>query len=87
MQDPEVTTEFSDLLRAERERAGISQETLAALAGLDRSAVGQLERAVTSPRLTSVIRLAGALDLDPCALLPAVRWKPPSGSEGSFVKS
>lgn len=78
MQDPEVATQFAATLRKARERAGLSQEALAALAGLNRTAVGQLERAETSPRLATVIRLAGALEIEPGDLVPSIRWRPAS---------
>lgn len=88
MQDPDVATQFAATLRKARDRAGMSQEELAELAGLNRTAVGQLERAETSPRLATVIRLAGALNLEPADLVTSLRWEPPSSSpapEGGFV--
>jgi transcriptional regulator with XRE-family HTH domain len=87
VQDPQVAEQFSAFLREARKRAGLSQEALAARAGLDRSAVGQLERGESSPRLATVIRLAGALGREPSDLIPAIRWTP-SGSpapEGTFT--
>lgn len=84
MKDPEIATEFAALLRAARERAGISQEALAARAGLDRSAVGQLERAETSPRLSTAMRLACALGIDPCELIPTRRLRMTGGGAPVF---
>lgn len=84
MKDPEIATEFAALLRAARGRAGISQEALAARAGLDRSAVGQLERAVTAPRLSTAMRLASALGIDPCELIPAMRLRMTGGGAPVF---
>jgi transcriptional regulator with XRE-family HTH domain len=84
--DPRIAELFSKLLLKERKAKGLSQEGLAALAGLDRSAVGQLERKETAPRLETVIRLAGALEIDPCRLMPPLRWSPPSApTSGGFV--
>lgn len=88
MQDPEVAQQFAITLREAREQADISQEALAGLAGLHRTAVGQLERAETAPRLATVLRLAGALALDPSALMTPLRWTPPDPAtvpKGDFV--
>lgn len=53
-------------MRAER---GWSQEKLAELAGLDRSYVGQIERAVVSPTLATLEKLAGALQTSASELI------------------
>lgn len=49
---------FPDALRHYRERAGLSQERLAAAAGLDRTYVSQLERGLKSPTLGTLEKLA-----------------------------
>lgn len=80
---------FAEILIAARKKAGMTQEELAFLSGLDRTTISALERAASSPKLESVIRLAGALQLDPVALVPAVRWRPPVGMPvpgGEFVE-
>jgi transcriptional regulator with XRE-family HTH domain len=82
-----VAAAFGELLLATRREAGITQEELAHLSGLDRTTVSQLELGKASPRLETLIRLAGALDVDPRDLVPPIRWAPPSDSprpEGAF---
>ncbi len=56
-------------LRRVRAQRGWSQEKLAELAGLDRSYVGQIERAVVSPTLSTLEKLASALQLPPSELI------------------
>jgi predicted ATPase/transcriptional regulator with XRE-family HTH domain len=57
---------FGDLLCAYRSAAGLTQEELAARAGLSTDAVSLLERGLrTSPRATTVTLLARALGLSP----------------------
>ncbi|MBS1860992.1 MAG: helix-turn-helix transcriptional regulator [Actinobacteria bacterium] len=75
MQDRDVAAQFAATLREARERAGMSQEALAAAAGLNRTAVGKVERGEAQPKLATVLRLAGGLGCDPCDLLPEMRWK------------
>ena len=54
---------FGDELRRLRRRSGLSQETLAARAGLSPEAVSLLERGRRSPRMTTMRMLADALRL------------------------
>ncbi len=53
---------FGRAIRARRQAAGISQETLADHAGVHRTYVSMLERGVGNPSLTVIAALAGALD-------------------------
>ena len=75
---------FGSELRWYRQRAGMSQEGLAARAGLSPEAVSLLERGRRSPRITTLSLLADALRLRPDererffgALLPAPPAPPP----------
>lgn len=56
-------------LKSVRAQRGWSQEKLAELAGLDRSYVGQIERAVVSPSLSTLEKLAEAFDLPASELI------------------
>ncbi|WP_026919464.1 helix-turn-helix domain-containing protein [Gordonia shandongensis] len=69
---------FGHRLQTVRKARGLSQEELAHRCGLHRNAVSNLERAtgnsaphVADPRLSTVYRLAKALDVPPTYLLPA----------------
>src|SRR5262245_41618775 len=71
------TAGFGALLRRHRVAAALSQEALAARAGLSTRAVSDLERGVKArPHLETVRRLADALGLEPAeraALAAAAR--------------
>lgn len=67
-----LTDRFAELLRDYRTAKGFSQEELAAAAGLDRSYVGQLERAEKSPTLETLEMLASPLDVPAAMLLQTV---------------
>jgi transcriptional regulator with XRE-family HTH domain len=57
---------FGEMLRRFRSAIGVSQQALAARSGLSVDAIGMLERGVrTTPRSSTVVRLAGALRLRP----------------------
>jgi transcriptional regulator with XRE-family HTH domain len=64
-----LTGIFARNLRLCRQKAGLSQERLAAYAGLDRNYVGRLEREESSPTLETLDALAAALQVEPDMLI------------------
>ena len=60
-------------LRKARRDRDLSQEALADEAGLSAKHVGEIERANKDPRLTTVLKLADALELRSSELFRAVR--------------
>ena len=51
-------------LRAARRRIGLSQEALALTADIDRAYLSRIERGLANPSLTTLAKLAGALQMD-----------------------
>lgn len=68
MADPRPRA-FGKALRKLREERGLSQEAAALACGIDRAYFGQLERAVKTPTLKTVWRIADGLDTTPSKLL------------------
>lgn len=66
---PNLSETFARNLRAAREQRGLTQEQLAARAGMHRTFVGAVERGDRNASLRTVQRLADALDVEPQALL------------------
>lgn len=64
---------FAENVRAARRRRGISQQELAFACGLHRTEVSLLERGERDPRLSTVVRIARALDCTASTLLEEVR--------------
>ena len=60
---------FGQTIRRERLEKDISQEDLAARAGLHRNYVGALERGEYNMRLLVILKLTEALEVQPSALL------------------
>jgi transcriptional regulator with XRE-family HTH domain len=82
----DVAKAFSAKLVAARLRAKLTQEELGFLSGLSRAHVSRLEKGEVDVRLSSFMRVAGGLDLDPTELLPTERWDPPAmPSAGRFT--
>lgn len=68
-----LRTRFARNLRTCRVRQGISQEQLAAMAGLSRTFVSDVEREIRNCSIDNIERLANALQLDVSILFVPVR--------------
>jgi transcriptional regulator with XRE-family HTH domain len=64
---------FAVNLRQQRLRRGLSQEALGHKCHLHRTEVSLLERAQREPRLSTIVRLARALEISPAVLLEGIR--------------
>jgi transcriptional regulator with XRE-family HTH domain len=60
---PNTNLMFARRLRELRTECGVSQERLALVAGIHRTAVSKLERGTSDPRLSTILRLAYGLHL------------------------
>ena len=63
---------FGSNVRRLRESLGMTQESLAEAAGLDRSHIGGIERGERNPPLTAILRLASALGIAPGRLFDSI---------------
>lgn len=63
---------FGEELRKAREEAGVTQQVLAARAGVTREFVSHLERGTREPSLAVFIRLCESLKVDPPQMLERV---------------
>jgi transcriptional regulator with XRE-family HTH domain len=70
---------FAAVVRQRRLELGVSQEELAARAGLHRNYIGMVERAERNPSLIAIGGIAKGLNTSPSALLSKVEdsigWK------------
>lgn len=62
MDESDLPAQFGEAVRALRKERGISQERLAALAGIDRAYMGGLERGQRNPSLTTMAKVASGLE-------------------------
>jgi transcriptional regulator with XRE-family HTH domain len=69
-----VTAEhiFGEVLQACRRQKGLSQEKLAEISRLDRTFISLLERGLRQPSLSTLLRLAQALDTSASSIVAAV---------------
>lgn len=57
-----------------REKRELSQILTAERAGLHRTEVSLIERGQRVPQLDTIVKLAGAVEVDPCTLLAGLAW-------------
>ena len=64
MDDKKYLKTFAYNVKTIRERQGLSQENLAAEAGLHRTYIGMVERLERNPSLISIYKIAKCLNID-----------------------
>ena len=80
-----VAERFGENLARHREAAGLSQEEVGFMAAVHRTEISQLERALRVPRIDTLVKLAGALGVEPSALLDGMAWTPATLQPGRFA--
>lgn len=66
---------FGENLVVARGRVDLGQIAAAERAGLHRTQLSQLERGLRLPRLDTIVKLAGAVEVKPCELLTGMNWR------------
>lgn len=72
----DIGRRFGANLNHARRAAGLSQERLAARAGLHRTEIGLLEQGRRVPRIDTLARLAGAIGVAPGELMIGIHLEP-----------
>lgn len=69
---------FGQLVAAHRKRAGLTQDALAAKAGLSVDMISRIETGATGARFPTILKLSDALEVDPAELFSS---EVPSGAK------
>ena len=64
--------EIGSRVRAARQEREISLEDLGHLSDVNWTTIGKIERGVSSPTVESLVRIAGALEIDPGTLISGI---------------
>ena len=80
---PDIRRMLGQNLVGHRRRIGLSQQSAADRAGLHRTHVALIEAGQRLPRLDTIVKLAGAVEVEPCALLMGMAWELDPQKEGS----
>jgi transcriptional regulator with XRE-family HTH domain len=73
-----IATGFGQRLKAIREAKGMTQDALAAAAGLNRNGLAKLEQGVSEPHWPTVLMIAQALGVPCTEFTPATPAKKPA---------
>lgn len=79
-----IAARIGENLAQARKRADFSQEELGVMASLHRAEVSVLERGIRLPRIDTMIKLAGALEIPLDQLIEGIEWSPGSTILGNF---
>lgn len=80
----EISERFAQNLARQRQARGLSQEELAGRADIHRTQISLIEGGKRMPRLDTLVKLAGALGVEPGALLEGIVWEPTVTKVGQF---
>lgn len=80
-----LAVRFGENLRRCRRQSGLSQEAVGIRASLHRTEIGLLERGERLPRIDTCIKLAGAVNVEPVALLDGIVWNAGEATPGRFA--
>jgi transcriptional regulator with XRE-family HTH domain len=80
----DIAERFAENLKRQRKLTPWSQEELAFRAEIHRTQISQFEGGNRIPRLDTLVKLAGALEIHPAALLDGMAWEPAATKSGSF---
>lgn len=80
----DIAGQFGDKVARLRRQALISQEELAIRASLHRTEISQVERGLRVPRIDTLAKLCGGLELDPAELMAGIEWSPGGVRYGHF---
>lgn len=77
---------FGENLIRLRNRVDLSQVETAKRSGLHLTEVSLLERGLRLPRLDTIVKLAGAIEAEPCELLTGMVWRTGRVQRGEWVR-
>ncbi|MET0557509.1 MAG: helix-turn-helix transcriptional regulator [Solirubrobacterales bacterium] len=83
----ELAEQFGRNLKRARRRVGFSQEELASVCNMHRTAIGLLENGDRLPRLDTIIKVASGASIEPATLLDGMGWYVGMGHAGGFFVS
>jgi transcriptional regulator with XRE-family HTH domain len=79
-----VAERFAANLLSARTAADLSQEEVGFRAEVHRTEISQLERGLRVPRIDTLAKLCGALEVEAPVLMEGIRWRPPTVTGGGF---
>jgi transcriptional regulator with XRE-family HTH domain len=81
----EIARIVGEQVKARRAERGENQEEVSLRSGLHRTEISQIERGLRVPRLDTLLKLAGALEVPVGELVGPLAWEPGSYLSGRFT--
>jgi transcriptional regulator with XRE-family HTH domain len=81
----DVSERFGENLLRVRQARKLSQENVAERAAIHRTQISLIESGRRVPRLDTLVKLAGALEVPLSTLLEGIAWSPAIDGPGEFV--
>jgi transcriptional regulator with XRE-family HTH domain len=81
----DIAGRFGDNLARARRHADLSQEELAVRASVHRTEVSLVERGLRLPKVDTLIKLAGSLEVSADERLQGIAWEPGDVRYGCFT--
>jgi transcriptional regulator with XRE-family HTH domain len=81
----DIAERFGENLKRARADAALSQEEVGIRAALHRTEIGLLERGERTPRIDTLVKLAGAVGAPVGDLLLGLGWEPADTQPGQFT--
>jgi transcriptional regulator with XRE-family HTH domain len=81
----DVSERFGENLLRVRQARKLSQENVADRAAIHRTQISLIESGQRLPRLDTLLKLAGALEVPLPTLLEGIAWKPAVDGPGEFL--
>jgi transcriptional regulator with XRE-family HTH domain len=79
-----VGQRFAENLKRELAKSPFTQDDVAARAEIHRTQIPKLLKGDQIPRLDTVVRLAGAMGIEPIVLIEGIAWTPGEPITGEF---
>jgi transcriptional regulator with XRE-family HTH domain len=70
-----LSQRFAENLILLRARSDLSQQMTAERSGLHQTEVSLLERGLRLPQLDTIVKLSGAIEVEPCELFAGMAWR------------
>jgi transcriptional regulator with XRE-family HTH domain len=80
----DIAAQFGDNLIRCRKGAGLSQDETSIRASVHRTEISQIERGLRIPRIDTLAKLCGSLEVDPGELMKGIDWSPGDLRRGRF---
>jgi ribosome-binding protein aMBF1 (putative translation factor) len=81
---PTIAQCFTENLARELARSPLSQEEVAARAGIHRTQISKLLKGVQIPRVDTLVKLEDALGVKRATLIQGITWNPVTSPSGEF---